>query len=202
MPRTLSVAGLFLGVLAFVASPAQAVPITYSFAGSGSGTLAGASFTDAAFEALVYGETDDILHPDPTLGAQGMHDLAATIEIEGVGLLTFTYPAFIFGGFNYLGNPLGNVGFGTSDGGNLISVFHSTLAGYDLASSFGPLWGWNMSLSQFEDISTNLGMLTFASMSGVTFEAAVGSSQVPEPGLLLLVGTGFACLVGWRWRHR
>ena len=172
----------FLFVLTVAA--AQATPINYSFTGTGSGSIASTSFSDKSFDVSINANTDDVMF-QPSLGTNGILNLTGTIEIDSIGLVTFSDPLFVFGGL-----PFNEIGFGNDPQGNLIAI--SVSVTYDLKSDFGPVTGTNFNLNQFQNVTTNLGALTYTAMSPVTFVATTLSpiTSVPEPATMLLLGLG------------
>jgi hypothetical protein len=162
----------------------QAGPITYTFSGTGTGALGSTSFTSASFVVTLAGDTSDVGPVAGTGGLSGIAGLPANINIAGVGLLDFTGGAFILaeGGFD-------NVIFGVTD--NLINISNPSLFGYDLASDFTTS-GTNFSgaLADFNNVGTGGGLLSFSSMSSVTFQSELGSST-PEPQSLFMLASAF-----------
>ena len=174
----------FIFVLTVVT--AQATQINYSFAGTGSGSIDSTSFSDKLFKVSINADTDDVM-VQPSLGANGILNLTGTIEIDSIGLVIFSDPLFVFGG-----NPFNEIGFGNDMQGNLIAISVSGVDTYDLKSDFGPVTGTNYNLNQFQNVTTNLGALTYTAMSPVTFVATTLSpiTSVPEPATMLLLGLG------------
>jgi len=166
----------------------HAGPITYTFSGTGTGTLGSTSFTNANFVATIDGDTSNVGFLDE-LGALGADSgLSANIDITGPGLLNFTGTAFIFTSGQF-------VGFGESDGpfpsppGDLFEIENSSVAGYNLTSDLTAS-GTNLNLSQFQNVDTDGGLLSFNSMSSVTFESEVAS----EPGSIFMLAAAFGVM--------
>lgn len=181
----------------FVPSDVQAVPINYSFTGTGSGTVEVTGFNDAEFTVSINADTNDVAF-QPSLGAFGILNLSGTIDITGIGVAEFTLPLFIFGG-----NGMETIGFGNFGNGNLIAIFESGLglAGYDLMSNFGPVTSLNYNLNQFVNVTTSLGTLSYSTMSDATFVSTINA--VPEPSSFMLAGIGVLGLLGYRlWGKR
>ena len=162
--------------------------INFSFVGTGSGTLAGGAFTNASFSVSIDADTTSVAI-QPSLGnTLGYINLSGTIQVAGFGSASFTAPLFVF----TFGNT--NVGFGNFTQGNLINL-SGALGGYGLVTNFGPLVGSNINLNQFQNVATSAGVLTYGSMSNVTFNSTL--TGVPEPGTLFLVAIG-AGVIGLR----
>jgi hypothetical protein len=183
---------LLLGLSAF------ADPITFIHTGSGSGTLAGVPFANSAFTITGVGDTS----ARATQGTAFFIDLtSASINIIGVGNLTFVTGTrfFVQDATDIVGfSRAGSGGADLFDGPSNI-VFDT----WDMLSSIGPVAG-NGNLTQWTSspVITNGGVLVFNSgTSASTFQAIVEVAAVPEPGSVLLLGTGLG-IVGLLIRRR
>jgi hypothetical protein len=181
----------FFFIFVLTGVTAQATQINYSFAGTGSGSIDSTSFSDKLFKVSINAVTDDVMF-QPSLGANGILNLTGAIEIDSIGLVIFSDPLFVFGG-----NPFNEIGFGNDMQGNLIAISVSGVDTYDLKSDFGPVTGTNYNLNQFQNVTTNLGALTYTEMSPATFVATLSSpvTSVHEPATVLLVGSALLGLV-------
>lgn len=172
-----------------VSLSASAIPIAYVYEGFGTGTI-GASAFSTDFSIIGYADTDNIAPwVNAGGGPQNTH-ISATIEIDGLGLFTILTPSHTWLATGCCG------GLGENLGANWITIDEAAFvgAGNGLDSNFGPLTDTSPEhISQFHDVSTSGGFLTFSSMRQVTFSADAGGT-VPEPGTLVLIGIALAGL--------
>jgi len=173
--KTRKLVGLFsLSLVTFVASLALAgmtfaAPITYTFSGTGSGTVNGDPFASADYTITLIGDTTAITKPsnDYFLVATQV-----TMAITTVGTATVTDSVWIFNG-----QQASRLGIGRDGPGNLLDVGNAAFATYALATSLGPISGLNASsLHQFTNLASTLGPITLSSSGPVTFQASLGST--------------------------
>jgi len=167
---------------------ASAVPITYIYSGIASGTLNEASFNDTAFVITAQADTDNI-GPWPCCATLQNTHSSATVELNGLGLFSFEEATHTWISDGCC------MGFGANLSSNYLTLFSPDIVsvGYGLDTSFGPVTDPSASTqNQFVGIATSGGPLTFRAVSEVTFEA--DTNPVPEPGTLLLIGSGLGGL--------
>jgi hypothetical protein len=171
-------------LVGLLARPAQAQNILYTFSGVGAGDLDGADFGATDFVVSIFADTANIQELNPDVFS--IPNLTGTIDITGVGLLTFTQPLYVFNN-----QPAEVVGFGDAQRADLIDLglLGVGLDTYQLDTAFGPITDPTPFFSQFVDAGTSGGPLTFTSMRDGTFTATLVGQAVPEPGTLGLLLT-------------
>lgn len=174
---------LLFGVTAF------ADPILFTHTGTGSGSLAGNSFSTTAFTISGVGDTTNRV----SFASGFFIDLtSASIEIMGVGNLTF-----VTGTRFFVNNNSGLLGFSRAGGADLFNgPSNSAFLSWNMLTSIGPIAG-TANLAQWSNspVITDQGTLVFDSGSTAsTFQATVGPLAVPEPGSMILFGTGLGAL--------
>ena len=157
--------------------PAHGEPIRFEFKGVGSGSLAAKSFENAPFAIQLSGDTANVARNVDVYTLAG----PSSFYIGGVGSGDFAITTRVFSN-----NGIPAVGFsrGGASGSDLVDLFEVSLAGYDLKKPFGLVREEDpQAVSQFRDVDTTAGLLTFSSMEYVTFQA------FPEPSsAALLIG--------------
>ncbi|MBL8227955.1 MAG: PEP-CTERM sorting domain-containing protein [Bryobacterales bacterium] len=175
---------------AATALPLAAVPITYTYAGTGSGTLGTQSFVDVPFTFTGIADTANIVPWVNAGGGPRNPHLSATITIAGLGTFAVTTPSHTWvaeGCCGGLGQDLG-INWVDLDTPSLHSI------GYGLATNLGPIVDNSPgAVHQFNGVQTSGGVLTFGSISSVTFTAVTAASDVPEPGTW--TGVALGCLL-------
>ena len=175
--------------LFFISISAFAVPITYTYEGTGSGSLSlgHLKFASSSFTITALADTGNIA-PWPSADIQNTH-LGTTIDIAGLGMFTITTPSHTWIAEGCCG------GLGEDLAANWITINESAFVnvGYGLDTNLGPVLDASPShVSQFVGVATTGGILSFSSISEVSFIAAVAA--VPEPATLALIGAGLAGL--------
>jgi hypothetical protein len=174
-------------VLMLSAAAAAAAPITYIYTGTGSGSIGGTPFTDAAFTITGQADTDDLASCGGS--CREIDHLSTSVTIAGVGTFTITSPLRTF-----LNNTPG-LSRQNPPGGDLYNLYNGNFVGWDLVSDWGPV-NTTGSLLQWggaqPDVNTSGGVLEFADNGAVpgTFQAVLGQEAAAIPAV-----SGFGMLV-------
>ena len=176
-------------------SIACAVPITYTFTGTASGTIGGTSFSNATLTITVTLDTSNVIN----ISSGNFRNLyaanTATFSISGVGSGTFNNSGSVSASQVVFGGTLAL--FDDGDG-PLIDIIDSlvgstALTSYSLTTPIGPLGPQASNLVGPFTVPTSRGSLTVPIETNVTFQAAVVASAVtpiPPSFYLCLVGLG------------
>jgi len=173
-------------------------PITFTYQGTATGSIGGTPFANTAFTITARGDTAnrgffDPASPITTLPSRFVyfiiHD-SASISLDGVGNF-----AFITSTSSEVRNNTGVVVFRNNFAGFqlLQSELNLLYTSWDMLSSIGPVAGTGTVSSSwiFSAVQTTGGRLVFDSgQAPLTFTATV--APVPEPGTVLLLGSGVA----------
>jgi hypothetical protein len=163
---------------------AQAESITFTFDGTGSGTLGGSAFSDEAFTITVIADTLDVASCGS--GVVSVDSLSADIFISGFEVATFSISTRVFD------HSSGALGFsrGTCVGADLLDIRDDAFMTYDLTTSIGPIFvAQPFAVEQFLNIPTTGGILTMRSAQDITFNAETESGtgvSAPERSSLFV----------------
>jgi len=184
--------------LVFAALPARAEPIEFRFVGIGTGVAGTTPFTNAPFTIVALADTADIQELPTGEGHTYLSVLAPShIDIAGIGGGRITQPTRVFANdFASSGFPTVGLSRAGDSGADLLNLADPAFAGYDLATPIGPVFESDpLAVSQFRDVASELGLLTFNDVALVTFQAVI----VPEPATYALPAAAALTL---RRRHR
>jgi len=179
---------MFGALLSFAS---HAALITYTFTGIASGLLNDNSFSNQAFTIVIRGDTANVSTSIFNSGTPAIK-LALTNTITIGALLSGSISD---GGLYVFNNQtIQTVGFGSNNHADLIDLGpDSSLATYDLASSFGPIGDPTPFFNQFTSVELLGGqVLSLSNLSDAAFTAVTDGTSIPEPATLALLGFGLA----------
>jgi hypothetical protein len=188
--RFCKLAAMMFGLSAILAVSSFADVLTYTYSGSGSGTIGLTTFTDAAFTITGVDNTANV-----TKYGHGwfVKDDSTAISINGVGTFGLSTPLMLVDS-----TFLGFVGLGFPATSDFLTQgpFDSQFFTWNMLSSIGPITGPVVFIDWIDDtVETDAGRLVFTAFtSSVTFDATV--VPVPEPGTMALLGSSLLGLSG------
>ena len=196
---------LGLAVLLCGVTGAHATAITYTVSALASGSYQSQSFTNALVTIDFVSDTTTA-HVHSGTPNTWMNTGSATITIEGLGTSPYD---FGFVAFSEQGGPahdcvaipcFAGIGSGGPVGPTILGTDDSSFLTYDLTSATGPVTG----PSEYT-LNSDFGGLILTSVDGTSTFSALTSSLptggTPEPGSLILLGTGVASLSGFARRR-
>ncbi|MGA3317720.1 MAG: PEP-CTERM sorting domain-containing protein [Candidatus Korobacteraceae bacterium] len=160
---------------------AAAGPITFTESFTAAGTVNGNPFDANVIFSLT---TDTTL----ITGGGGIFLTpagVASVTIQGVGAGTFTDPFDVFDNQN-----VSVAGFTDVNIEDIVDLSNSAFATYNLQSPIGPLASTFFFVDTGAALDSTLGTIIIDSTSGTPTFAATTSGTTPEPGSLVLFGSG------------
>jgi hypothetical protein len=188
-------------VVLCLAGRAEAVPITYTIFGTGSGSLGGAEFDDRSVTVTTTADTSTVFAVSPPTSPFNGHGNFVgpiTISVDGFAPATLLAGGFAFSNQDATPDPgVGIAGFFPT--AEIMATIAPEFLGYDLSTAIGPITGSGViRLDAF--FATTGGDFNLQSIGMTTFEATI-ASEVPLPTALPLFATGLAGF-GWLARRR
>lgn len=169
--------------------PLAASPIIYTMTGTLSGTIGGVGFQNEPFTFVFDGDTTGVFDDSPTLLFNPV--TASSLSITTIGSGDFTQALDV--GVDSMND---SAGFADPTITDVLAAQNAGFAGWNLASSIGPLEQTGAAFLADGSFDTSLGTLDLIGATNVSFGAV---AAVPEPATTGLIALS---LVGVALRRR
>src|SRR5262249_18005326 len=160
-PLSLSTATVLFGVISLVVA-AHAAPITYEVTATGTGSLGGASFSNALVTLTLRGNTSTVTHP---LRSTFNNTCPPTAAAAGIGTATVTNPIVVFSN-----EGIAVAGIEDTVNSDILDTSNAAFATYDLTTAIGPVTGPSL-INSGTPFPTSVGNFILTAASDSTFTA-------------------------------
>jgi len=182
--RFLSALGLVVTSTIIAASPASAIPITYTEQATATGTLGGSPFS-ATIVLTMHNDTTSVTGAPPLFINIG----TLTVSVPGFPTATFTD---IIQAVSNQAVPDG--GFGdNSNGLGILFTDNASFSTYDLKTAFGPVLG-PAAFNSGQSFPTTDGLFVLNTIPNAVTFTATTAAAAPEPASLTILGAALAGL--------
>jgi hypothetical protein len=169
-----------IGASCAIATVAHAVPVTYTFNMTASGSLGATHFTDTKVTVTAIGDATDVITIAPNVPCNGLWGMTFTISGVGSGSIVSPLSIAVNQEMQLLGLTRGTCG--ASDP-LWLSGYSAEAGTYNLATGVGSAMLGSPSPQSGVYPSTSSGMLALSEITSMTFEATFGASVIPAVGL-------------------
>jgi hypothetical protein len=173
------------------ATPAVAVPITYTVTDTATGSLNGVAFSNASIVLTMNNNTTNVTNP-----SSGLFSIVGTItvSVNGAAPVTFTDTTRV-----YIAQLAGGEVLGYEDltqGVDILDTASAQFSTYDLSTAIGPITGSSLAFNPGNSFPTSGGAFILNAAGNPTFTATIPAvpEPVPEPGSLAVFASALAGL--------
>ena len=178
--RWLRRVAIAIGASCAIATVAHAIPVTYTFNMTASGSVGATRFTDTKVTVTAIGDATDVTSIAPDVPCNGLWSMTFTISGVDSGSITSPLSIAVNHGMQLIGLTRGSCG--ASDL-LWLSGYSAEAGAYNPASGIGSTMLGSPSAQTGVYPSTSSGMLALTEIASMTFEATFGASVVPVVGL-------------------
>jgi hypothetical protein len=169
-----------IGASCVLATVAHAVPVTYTFHMTASGSLGATHFKDTMVTVTAIGDATDVTTIAPNVPCNGLWGMTFTISGVDSGSIVSPLGIAVNQAMQLVALTRGTCG--TSDP-LWVSGYSAEAGTYNLATGIGSTMLGSPSPQSGVYPSTSSGMLALTEITSMTFEAMFGASVIPVVGL-------------------